>query len=46
LVARIVTPAGSTSGLLRGYLILEQDKASTATYQVFEAAADQTFPIR
>jgi hypothetical protein len=42
---RLVSPTGSASGSLRGYLILEQDKGSTATYQVFEAAADQTFPI-
>ena len=43
---RIVSPTGAVSGTVRGYLILEQDRASTATYQVFEAAADQTFVIR
>ncbi len=43
---RLVSTTSTVSGSLRGYLILEQDKASTVTYQVFEAAADQTFPIR
>ena len=42
---RIVAPTASVSGTVLGYLILEQDKASTTAYQVFEPAADQTFPI-
>jgi len=42
---RIVAPTATVSGTVLGYLILEQDKASTAAYQVFEPAADQTFPI-
>lgn len=42
---RIVGAKGQVSGNVVGYLILEQEKASTAAYQVFEPAADQTFPI-
>jgi hypothetical protein len=43
---QIVKPTAAVSGSVLGYLILEQDKASPTAYQVFEPAADQTFPIR
>jgi hypothetical protein len=43
---KIVSPQGAVSGPVLGYLILEQDKASPAAYQVFEPAANQTFPIK
>jgi hypothetical protein len=43
---RMIDPGNAVSGDAVGYLILEQDQGSTATYQVFEAAADQTFQLR
>ena len=42
----IVSPTGKVSGTVTGYLILEVDANSTNPYQVFEAAADQAFPIQ
>ena len=42
----LVKPTSTVSGTVRGYLILEVDKGSTNPYQVFEAAADQTFPMK
>jgi hypothetical protein len=42
----LVQPTSSVSGTVRGYLILEVDKGSTNPYQVFEPAADQTFPLK
>ena len=39
----LLTPANKVSGTVRGYVILEQDMGGTEGYQVFEAAADQTF---
>jgi hypothetical protein len=41
-----LTPTSSISGTGLGYLIIEQDKGSTAAYQVFEPAADQTFTLK
>jgi hypothetical protein len=43
---RMLTPTSSVSGTVLGYLILEQDKGSTSSYQVFEPAADASFPIQ
>jgi hypothetical protein len=43
---RMLTPTSSVSGTVLGYLILEQDKNSTSPYQVFEPAADASFPIQ
>jgi len=43
---RMLTPTSSVSGTVLGYLIIEQDKGSTSSYQVFEPAADQSFPIQ
>lgn len=43
---KMVVPTSSVSGTVRGYLILEVDKGSTNPYQVFEPAADQTFPMK
>ncbi len=43
---KIVKPTGAVVGSVLGYLILEQKKASTTAYQVFEPAADQAFPIK
>jgi hypothetical protein len=43
---RLVTPTNTVSGSLLGYLLLEHDAASTASYQVFEPAADKSFPIK
>jgi hypothetical protein len=43
---RLIKPTSTVSGTLRGYLILEVDKGSTNPYQVFEPAADQTFPMK
>lgn len=43
---KLVSPAGKVSGTVTGYLIIETDAKSTASYQVFEAAASQAFPIQ
>jgi hypothetical protein len=43
---RLLTPTNTVSGGLGGYLILEQDKASTKAYQVFEPSADKAFPVK
>jgi hypothetical protein len=43
---KLLKASNAVSGSVLGYLILEQDKASAAAYQVFEPAADQSFPIR
>jgi hypothetical protein len=43
---RLLTPTNTVSGNLLGYLLLEQDKGSTTAYQVFEPAADKTFPVK
>jgi hypothetical protein len=43
---KLVSPAGKVSGTVTGYLIIETDAKSTASYQVFEAAANQAFPIQ
>ena len=42
----LVTPTSSVSGTVGGYLTLEVDQGSTDSYQVFEAAANQSFPIQ
>jgi hypothetical protein len=42
----LITATSSVSGTVRGYLILEVDKGSTNPYQVFEPAADKTFPLK
>jgi hypothetical protein len=39
----LLTPEKKVTGTVRGYLTLAQDTGATAAYQVFEAAADQTF---
>jgi hypothetical protein len=43
---KIVSPGGKVSGTVTGYLIIETDAKSTASYQVFEAAANLAFPIK
>jgi hypothetical protein len=43
---RLIKANAAVSGSVLGYLILEQDKASAAAYQVFEPAANQSFPIQ
>jgi hypothetical protein len=43
---KLVSPTGKVSGTVTGYLIIETDVKSTASYQVFEAAANQSFPIQ
>jgi hypothetical protein len=43
---RLVSATSSVSGSVVGYLILEQDKGATSAYQVFEPAADQSFPVK
>jgi hypothetical protein len=42
----LLTPTGSVSGPVLGYLIIETDKKSTAAYQVFEPAANKSFFIQ
>ena len=43
---KLLTAANTVYGTLLGYLLLEQDKATTNAYQVFEPAADKTFPVK
>lgn len=43
---RLIAPANTVSGQMLGYLFLEQDKGATKAYQLFEPAADKTFPIK
>jgi hypothetical protein len=43
---KLVSSTGKVSGTVTGYLIIETDLKSTMSYQVFEAAANQSFPIQ
>jgi hypothetical protein len=42
----LVKPTSSVSGPVVGYLIIEVDKGAVAPYQVFEPAANKSFPLQ
>ena len=43
---RLVTPTSSVSGTVTGYLLLESLPMTTTAFQLFEPAADKSFPIQ
>jgi hypothetical protein len=43
---RLLTPTSSVSGTVTGYLILESLPMTTTAFQLFEPAADKSFPIQ
>lgn len=43
---KVLAASNTVSGTMLGYLILELDKGATTPYQVFEPAADKTFPVK
>ncbi len=42
---RLITAASSLSGSMLGILVIEENKGSSAPFQLFEPVADKTFPL-